>query len=147
MKEKIENSIQKESHYRSIIKGITWRIIGTLDTMLLSFIITGKLDTALKIGFTEVFTKIFLFWLHERLWQLILVDKNQTPLISAIKTISWRIVGTLDTLIISWFYTGEFKQGASIASVEVITKLVLYYFHERAWLLVPKGSIRKIFKR
>ncbi|MCB0536958.1 MAG: DUF2061 domain-containing protein [Bacteroidetes bacterium] len=115
--------------------------------MLLSFIVTGKFNTAVKIGFTEVFTKIFLFWLHERIWQYFLYDRIQTQLISIIKTISWRVVGTIDTLIISWFFTGEFKQGASIASIEVITKLILYYFHERAWLLLPKGSIRKIFNK
>lgn len=147
MENNSSNKVQKESHYRSIIKGITWRIIGTLDTMLLSFIVTGKFNTAVKIGFTEVFTKIFLFWLHERIWQYFLYDRIQTQLISIIKTISWRVVGTIDTLIISWFFTGEFKQGASIASIEVITKLILYYFHERAWLLLPKGSIRKIFNK
>ena len=49
------------------------------------------------------------------------------------KTISWRIIGTLDTMILSWIITGSLKIGMAIGGVEVITKMVLYYFHERAW--------------
>ena len=49
------------------------------------------------------------------------------------KTISWRLIGTLDTIILSWIITGNFKLGMAIGGVEVITKMVLYYFHERAW--------------
>ena len=52
---------------------------------------------------------------------------------SLLKTITWRIVGTLDTMIISWIITGSFKWGVAIGSVEVVTKMVLYYLHERAW--------------
>ena len=50
-----------------------------------------------------------------------------------LKTITWRIVGTLDTMILSWIITGSLKIGMAIGGVEVITKMVLYYFHERAW--------------
>jgi uncharacterized membrane protein len=52
---------------------------------------------------------------------------------SLLKTISWRIVGTIDTMIIAYALTGEFTVAFSIGSVEVFTKMVLYYFHERAW--------------
>lgn len=138
---------EKESHVRSIIKGISWRIIGTLDTMLLSYFITGHVQQALKIGFTEVFTKIVLYWLHERIWQYFLVGKNQSHIISITKAVSWRLLGSFDTMLISWYYTGSLKSGVSIASLELVTKMVLYYFHERAWLLVPKGTVRKVIKK
>jgi len=49
------------------------------------------------------------------------------------KSVSWRIVGTIDTMLISYFITGRFKVAVSIGFVEVITKTVLYYFHERLW--------------
>jgi len=49
------------------------------------------------------------------------------------KTISWRIIGTLDTVLISWLITGSWKLGMSIGGIEVITKMVLYFFHERVW--------------
>jgi uncharacterized membrane protein len=50
-----------------------------------------------------------------------------------LKTISWRVLGTLDTIILSWVITGSWKLGLSIGGVEVITKMVLYFLHERAW--------------
>ena len=50
-----------------------------------------------------------------------------------IKTITWRILGTLDTIIISWVITGSAAIGAAIGGVEVFTKMILYFLHERAW--------------
>ena len=58
------------------------------------------------------------------------------PLRSLYKTISWRVIASLDTFFISWLVTGYFLLASTIASVEVITKMGLYYFHERAWLRV-----------
>ncbi|HMS34419.1 MAG TPA: DUF2061 domain-containing protein [Ignavibacteria bacterium] len=51
-----------------MIKGISWRIIGSIDTI----IITGNTKQAFEIGFTEVFTKMILFYLHERFWMRIM---------------------------------------------------------------------------
>jgi uncharacterized membrane protein len=49
------------------------------------------------------------------------------------KTITWRVIGTIDTIILSWLITGELKLGLAIGGIEVITKMLLYYFHERVW--------------
>jgi uncharacterized membrane protein len=57
---------------------------------------------------------------------------------SLLKSISWRIVGTIDTIIISYFVTGELVMALSIGSVEVFSKIILYYFHERAWETTQK---------
>jgi uncharacterized membrane protein len=57
------------------------------------------------------------------------------------KTISWRLIGTLDTIVLSWIITGNFKLGMAIGGVEVITKMVLYYFHERAWYKFSKFGV------
>lgn len=62
---------QKESHLRSVIKGITWRIIATTTTMVIAYIITGEIGDALKIGGIEFVGKIAIYYLHERVWQLI----------------------------------------------------------------------------
>jgi len=59
---------------------------------------------------------------------------------SVVKTISWRTVGTLDTIIIAYFITGDLTMAASIGSIEVVTKMVLYYFHERAWNKISLGK-------
>jgi uncharacterized membrane protein len=56
------------SYKRHIAKTVSWRVIGTLDTMILSGIITGSWEMGLAIGGVEVFTKMFLYFLHERAW-------------------------------------------------------------------------------
>ena len=61
----------KEKSYRSIVKSVSWRTIGTIDTIVISLFITGKLDLALAIGGVEVFTKMGLYYLHERTWNRI----------------------------------------------------------------------------
>ncbi len=64
-------------------------------------------------------------------------NKNsEKPIRSMVKALSWRVVGTLDTMLISWFITGELTMALSIGSIEVITKMVLYYGHERIWNLI-----------
>ena len=60
------------------------------------------------------------------------------PLRSLFKTVSWRIVGTLDTITISYVITGEVKSALSIGGIEVFSKMILYYFHERLWAKVKR---------
>ena len=55
------------------------------------------------------------------------------------KALSWRVTGTIDTLIISLVVTGSIKLAATIGLTEVVTKSLLYYLHERAWLKIPYG--------
>ncbi len=58
----------KEKHKRSIAKALTWRVTGTLDTFILSFLITRQLKFAVAISATELVTKIILYYFHERMW-------------------------------------------------------------------------------
>jgi uncharacterized membrane protein len=53
---------------RHILKTITWRIVGTIDTIILAWILTGNPMTGLKIGLVEVITKMILYYIHERVW-------------------------------------------------------------------------------
>ena len=55
------------------------------------------------------------------------------------KTITWRIVGTLDTMVLGWLITGDAITGIKIGGVEVITKMILYFFHERIWYKINLG--------
>ena len=59
---------------------------------------------------------------------------------SILKTISWRIVGTLDTMALGWFLTGDPLLGLKIGGLELITKFILYYIHERIWLKNKYGT-------
>ena len=63
---KMPRYIEKSS--RAFLKALTWRVTATLDTIIISLIVTGALDTALQIGFLEFITKFFIYYIHERVW-------------------------------------------------------------------------------
>jgi uncharacterized membrane protein len=60
-----------EKHYRSLAMAVSWRITGSLDTLVITFIVTGKLKWAFYVSGVELFTKIFLYYVHERIWMKI----------------------------------------------------------------------------
>jgi uncharacterized membrane protein len=64
---------------------------------------------------------------------------NVTKQRSGLKAITWRIIGTADTFVISLVITKEPVTAGAIASFEVVTKTILYYFHERGWNKVKWG--------
>lgn len=66
--------------------------------------------------------------------------KSEKPIRSIAKAVSWRVIGTLDTLLISYLLTGEVAVAASIASIDFITKMFLYFFHERLWNKISWGK-------
>ncbi len=125
------------SHRRHLAKTITWRIVGTADTVVLSWIITGNPFTSLKIGFSEVLTKMILYYLHERIWFNFGIRDSQKR--HLMKTVTWRVIGTLDTMLISWIISGNPLTGFKIGIAEVITKMILYYLHERTWYRINFG--------
>jgi uncharacterized membrane protein len=126
---------------RHIAKAITWRIIGTLDTFVLSWLITKEPLTAGWIAIVELITKTILYYFHERAWGASnLGIENRKKHI--FKTISWRIIGTLDTLLLSWLITGQLKLGLLLSGFEIITKMALYYMHERVWFASNWGIIK-----
>ena len=57
-----------EAHTRSIVKAVSWRVVGSLDTFLISWIVTHKLVFAISISFFETFTKIAIYYGHEQFW-------------------------------------------------------------------------------
>lgn len=67
-----------DKHSRSIVKAISWRATGTVDTIVISWLVTGKLTFALSIGFVELFTKILLYYVHERVWDKITFGRLKT---------------------------------------------------------------------
>lgn len=69
------------------------------------------------------------------------VDKYaEQPIRSVVETLSWRVIGTLDTVIISFLITGELMVAFSIGSIELVSKMVLYFLHERAWNSIKWGK-------
>jgi adenylylsulfate kinase len=58
------------------------------------------------------------------------------------KAVSWRVIGSADTMLIAWLITGSIQVGAAVGGVEIVTKTVLYYLHERVWYKWIKFGVR-----
>lgn len=149
---------------RSIAKAISWRFVGTIDTLILSFLLITylgplfglersegeALQTAGFIAITEIVTKSVFYYLHERFWVWLrwgtsVVDgkRKETYARSTTKTATWRTLASLDTMVLAWFFTGNIATALSIGGLEVFTKLVLYFFHERIWSNIDFGIVHE----
>lgn len=154
---------RSESRARSLAKAVSWRFVGTLDTLLLSFLILtflapvfgyqdgagprDNLATASYIAIAEVVTKTLLFFIHERVWArfrwAVWRDRHGRARDglrrSSAKAASWRALASLDTTLLAFLFTGSVATAVSIGGLEVATKLVLYVAHERLWARIPFG--------
>ena len=79
--------------------------------------------------------------------KLELTDYRESRLRSLLKGLSWRFVATGTTILISWILTGDIEIAMSIGGTEFVAKLLLFYLHERVWQYLPRGSIRRLYKR
>lgn len=68
-----------DKSYRSLVKAMSWRLTGTIDTIVICFLITGRLSWAFSIGGIELFTKVTLYYLHERVWNHIRFGRVEIP--------------------------------------------------------------------
>jgi uncharacterized membrane protein len=68
-----------ETHYRSIIKAVSWRAGGTIVTCFVAWCLTGNLDLATRIGIVDTAIKIGAFYIHERLWNRLDFGKQKPP--------------------------------------------------------------------
>ena len=135
---------------RSIIKSLTWRLLGSIDTFILSLIIINyssekySYDLALYIASFEIITKTILYYFHERIWNIFKIGRLKEKVRrgrSLFKAMTWRVIASLDTFFLSYIITGRFDWATSIAIFEIITKAIIYYFHERAWNRVKWGRV------
>ena len=132
--------------------------MGTLDTFLISTFLVHYINEinyadSARIGAwisaLEIITKTVLYYFHERFWYA-LNWISSDHIRHIIKTVSWRLVGAIDTLalvfLVFYFMTGTVEQASTVAvsmfSIEVITKMVLYYIHERIWIKSNWGVIK-----
>ena len=116
---------------RHIAKTFTWRLLASLDTFISVYFITGSFQNGISIGLIEIFSKSILYFFHERIWYNSAFSNALKR--HVLKTFSWRFIGTIDTILISYLITGIFFEGVKIGIIEIITKMFLYYFHERLW--------------
>ncbi|MCO6499393.1 MAG: DUF2061 domain-containing protein [Vicingus serpentipes] len=135
---------------RHLAKTITWRIVGSIDTMIIGWIVSGNHLIGLSIGGTEVITKMVLYFLHERAWLKYGYKrdsqgkrKEMSRKRHIAKTFTWRIVGTIDTMVLAWLIAGDPMVGLKVGGIEVVTKMILYYLHERLWYKFDFGIDKK----
>ena len=75
------------------------------------------------------------------------VEQRESRLRSVCKAISYRIIGTITTAVVALAVTGELTIALAIGMVEPLAKIVIYYLHERAWQLLPRGYVRRLARR
>ncbi|MBL1406668.1 MAG: hypothetical protein COC17_08310 [Hyphomicrobiales bacterium] len=147
---------------RSIAKAVSWRVVGTIDTFILSFLLITYIGpffgmdshgdaaevakAASYIALAEVATKMILYFAHERgwatsAWGVSVVDGKRVESYgrTTTKTTTWRVIASIDTTLLAWYFTGSIGTAISIGGLEIITKLVLYFFHERTWANISFG--------
>lgn len=165
----IMNTKVEVQRRRHIIKAISWRLVGTLDTWIISWLLLTYIgdvtffdininpkikkkasEAASLIAVLELISKTILYYFHERLWYKITWINIRQKYRHIIKTFSWRLIGAIDTILLVFivFYLmfssiqGAAAIAVSMFSIEVITKMILYYFHERLWFVSNYGVIK-----
>tara|TARA_B110000114_G_C14860046_1_gene304365 strand:- start:135 stop:587 length:453 start_codon:yes stop_codon:yes gene_type:complete len=122
---------------RHLAKSLSWRAIGTIDTFIFAWLITGNIDEGLQLSGITTLTKLVWYYIHEQLWfKSSLSDSNKRHIF---KTFSWRAIGTLDTVIMGWIIIGNPLIGLKIGGIESITKMLLYFGHEKMWYKINFG--------
>ena len=165
----IMNTKVEVQRRRHITKAISWRLVGTLDTWIISWLLltyVGDItffdinikpeiknkasEAASLIAVLELISKTILYYFHERIWYKITWINIRQKYRHIIKTFSWRLIGAIDTILlvfIVFYFMFSSTQGAAVIavsmfSIEIITKMILYYFHERLWFISNYGVIK-----
>ena len=68
-----------DSHYRSLAKALSWRVVATIITMVVTLVVTGEMEFALKIGLADTLIKFFTFYGHERIWNRLKFGREKAP--------------------------------------------------------------------
>lgn len=134
------------SKKRHILKTITWRIIATGTTFLLTiFFFREDPNATEKAGWVALFEtsiKMVLYYYHERVWFKAAL-KIKSAIRHLMKTITWRVIASLTTFIIAFIIFREdsnaMEKATGIAIIESILKMLFYYLHERAWHATKYG--------
>ena len=104
---------------------MTWRVVASLDTALLTWLFSGNIVTGLKVGGMEIVTKLIIYFLHERAWRVGWKQSDKfhhSKRRSLYKAMTYRFIGTLDTFILAWIFTGDDIDWGYVAIAEVFTK-------------------------
>ena len=153
LKIKYKNKRQGETNRRSLVKSITWRILATLDTLIISYILTGNIGVSVSLGVLEIIAKMFFYYVHERGWNAVKWGRNNLKtsantnsdlkIRSTTKAVTWSVLGAVITIAIAYLLKIPIKTSILIGVIEIFTRFIIYFFHERVWNKVSWGN-RKI---
>ena len=119
---------------RYLIKSITWRIVGTIDTFIIGFFFSNSISFGLKISVIDFIIKLIFYYLHEKIWDNI--NGKILNIKILFKTISWRVLGSSTTIIVGWIILNNPIIGLKIGIFEILSKMALYFIHEKIWFNV-----------
>lgn len=142
-----------ESHVRTIVKVISWRVLLTISHIINGLIATGSLMTGLKIAGLALIINSALFWIHERLWNFFQWNRNTNEKLtfnegnprSLSKMFSWRVLITVSNFVIPFIITGSWGQAALFTGLATVVNMALFWGHERGWNWIRWGK-KKIDK-
>ena len=137
-----------ENQLRSIGKTISWRVLLTISHIVNAFIITGSIITGLKIAGLAAVINSILFWLHERIWNIVSWNRLKNKKIvfseahsrSISKIISWRIIITINNFLIPFLITGSWQTGFLFLTSATVINMFLFWSHERIWNRISWGK-------
>ena len=117
------------SQLRSWTKALTHRLLVTSTILIVSYILTGSLSDALKIGAPDFFGKLFPFYGHERLWLQSTMSRES---VIFWKMVSWKVIANIITMVLTWWATGSLDTAMKMGPI-VAVNMVTYAGHEFVW--------------
>ena len=121
--------MKSEKHKRSMLKSLIWRVIGVFWLALITWIFTKSLVQTSLITIIHHATFLIVFYLHERVWV-----KARVKFKRILKALTYEIIlGNVILGFITYTVTGEIKQMTAITLTYIFSKLIMYYFYEKAW--------------
>lgn len=137
-----------ERHPRTVAKLITWRVVMLATQTLAGFLTTGNATTGFQIAMILAIINTILFWLHDRLWNILNWGRikdtkkefNEKYLRTIVKSITWRILMIIVITSVAYLRTGNFKTAVLFMSTAAILAILAYWFHERIWNIIRWGK-------
>ncbi len=142
----------KVTKNRSFLKSISYRIVGFVNTFLISFFVINygtkesTFEYPLYLAIFVLVIKAIIYYIHERFWNKFDFGRLNITVIkmrSFFKALTWRIAASTITLISAMLITSNFDWTKSIVIYEFINGILIYYVHERIWNIVKWGRIKQ----
>ncbi len=133
-------SNEMHSRKRHIAKTITWRIVATGTTFLLTLFFfrddPNATEKASWVAVAEASLKMIFYYYHERVWYNAKM-KIRSSVRHLMKTVTWRVIASVTTFLVALFFFRDnpaaMEKASSVAIIETFIKMLFYYLHERAW--------------